>query len=983
MQKMTLKRIMKWSFGGILSITMVLFILSWFVTIKNFEERVNTIDPSLLCLDRVNQAAKHVPVTTIFDQSKIIDVDSCGTGSAKKQAFHWTNNEADDITFQIDMDEAGDYLIGIEHLSLTDSIVNHAVTVLVNGKIQSEEMVNMRLLTLWQDESQERRFDIYANQIANRQVPVNKWDYTLLQETLQLSTTPLKFSLDAGKNEITLIKEEGEFLIGDIYFEKPQTLQSYQAYKDTHQGEVTKGQLLLIEAEDSHYKNDVAIRYEGEKSPNAFPYSSNKSYINMVGNYFAKPGQKITYYFNVEEKGLYTLTMKYKNDAMQNVNAFRNIYIDDELLFEELQGYAFPYTSSWKNETLSHNGKPFQLYFEPGIHSLSIEVDASYQKDSYHQIMTILDEISALSLQLKRLTGGTDDKQREWDLDKYLPEAKVQLVKWTSEVEEIIASLKVMNSKKNKSNEIEKKLQSVHKKLKGLRDDHNKLPNKMNLFSEGSNSVAQSLALISEQLLRNPLSLDRIYIHSADKKLPAPRVNPIVRTLAFFQRLVGVVKAENKNEDVLDIWVNRSRFYIELMQQMADDVFTPETGIHVRFSVMPDESKLTLANAAGTQPDLALGVSANLPYTLGLRGAVADLRQFDGFNELITNFAPGALLNLMHDNKVYGLPETQDFNVTFYRKDIFDELGILVPETYTELTKILPTLQRFGMNYYLPLSHESALKGFNATAPFIYQYGGNIYSPDGFKTDLESKETLAAINEMIELYTLYSLPLQTPNFYNHFRNGTLPIGIGSFNTYVQLMFAAPELQNKWNIALSPGVEQTDGTIRRDNVGAAQTVMMFEKSKKQTQGFQFLEWWLSTKTQTDFTYNLQLIYGSEFIWNSANIDAFKTLPISSEHIDVILEQWEQLHNVPNTPGSYIVEREISNVWNKVVFDSEVTRVAIDDSLVIINRELVRKFQEFGYLDSNGKVIKPYILPDIETVKEWQRLGRKESKHASND
>ena len=36
-----------------------------------------------------------------------------------------------------------------------------------------------------------------------------------------------------------------------------------------------------------------------------------------------------------------------------------------------------------------------------------------------------------------------------------------------------------------------------------------------------------------------------------------------------------------------------------------------------------------------------------------------------------------------------------------------------------KLLKSLPTLQRYGMNYFLPLSNPSALKPITATAPFL------------------------------------------------------------------------------------------------------------------------------------------------------------------------------------------------------------------------------------------------------------------------
>ena len=43
------------------------------------------------------------------------------------------------------------------------------------------------------------------------------------------------------------------------------------------------------------------------------------------------------------------------------------------------------------------------------------------------------------------------------------------------------------------------------------------------------------------------------------------------------------------------------------------------------------------------------------------------------------------------------------------------------------------------------------------------------------------------------MFTKYNLPIDIPAFFQHFRDGDIPIGIADFNTYVQLLVAAPEI----------------------------------------------------------------------------------------------------------------------------------------------------------------------------------------------
>jgi hypothetical protein len=119
---------------------------------------------------------------------------------------------------------------------------------------------------------------------------------------------------------------------------------------------------------------------------------------------------------------------------------------------------------------------------------------------------------------------------------------------------------------------------------------------------------------------------------------------------------------------------------------------------------------------------------------------------------------------------------------------------------------------------------------------------------------------------------------------------------------------------------------------------------------------------------DFQQQLILNYGLEYLWNSANLEALPYLPIPQEHKDVILQQWQWLQEPAKLPGSYMQERELSNAWNRIVFDGVNPRVAIDSSVIIINREITRKMEEFGYLE-NGQKVREFKIPTIDTVRQW--------------
>ncbi len=492
--------------------------------------------------------------------------------------------------------------------------------------------------------------------------------------------------------------------------------------------------------------------------------------------------------------------------------------------------------------------------------------------------------------------------------------------------------------------------------LEELMEEPDELPLYLENLYSGTSSinalVGESISSFSGQAI----SLDMMYVYGKTK-LPRATKNVFVTlgadaTILLDSFFSDKYKQSLDDEDpnVLTIWVNRPMTYIDIMQNMIDREFnTTET--KVKLAIMPDASKLLLANAAGETPDMAMGLGSHMPFDFAVRNAAYDMTQFEDFWQVMSDnhFAPGTLVSYILNDKVYGLPETLDFNVMMYREDIFNSFDIDVPNTYTEMIGILPTLQRYGMNYYMQISATNATKWFYQTAPLIYQNGGQLYNANGTATAINSEAAVKGITQLTELFTKYSLSTQVQSFYNSFRNGTQPIGTASFSDYLMMKNAAPELNGKWQITLPLGTEQDDGSINRTYISNGSASMIFADTNKAERCWDFLKWWTSTEVQTEFGYTLQSTYGPEYLWLSCNLEAVANAPIDSKDKQVILNSLEYIIDIPRTPGQYMLERGLSNIWTQVVLSNEPVRGSIDTAVISINREITRKLEEFGYTD----------------------------------
>ena len=359
---------------------------------------------------------------------------------------------------------------------------------------------------------------------------------------------------------------------------------------------------------------------------------------------------------------------------------------------------------------------------------------------------------------------------------------------------------------------------------------------------------------------------------------------------------------------------------------------------------------------------------------------MVDLSQFDNYKEIFGRYSEGMLVPSVIGDGLYSLPETMNFYVMFYRTDVLEKIGLEIPNTMDDLIGMLPDLQMRGLNVYYQTAPMLAMRNFHGTTPLVFQNGGSLYGRTAQEVEVDSEASVEGFTQLTELFTIYDLPVDVPNFYQHFRNGDLPIGFADFNSYNLILNAAPEIANSWGIALIPGtpaVDENGNPILDENGeqeiyrymsgGAESTVMFGSTPEREQQAWDFMCWWSSAEVQAEFGQMLQIMYGDEYIWPTANLEAFAMLPFPTSDKEIVLEQASYILEPPRLLGSYMLEREMSNAFNNIVVDGENLRSRIDDVVKIVNRETNRKLEEFGYVDAEGNILEEYVVPSVEQVR----------------
>ena len=871
-------------------------------------------------------------------------------------------------------------------------------------------------------------FDSYTTKYGDQMSPslkrILKWQNEGVYETKYATSEPLIFDLDVANPTITITNLSNEmFFIGKMTLkpvEKPVSYLQYVENSDSFTQGIDKIELNSIEYS---YKNTNDTTLANEQSPAVTPYTHDRKKLNVTSGW-DQSGQAISWEFDVESAGYYPLTLHYYN-GNDNFPLFRKIEINGEVPFKEVENYACPTTGSHcENVTVSdENGNPYYFYFHSGKNTITLTATMEPLLEVYTNLMAVYDDINEFSIDIRRITGSAVDNNRDYKITKYFPETVSLLKAYRNIILDSYAKLHAIVGN-DKSSSVLTYFPRMKEIIDELIEEPDDLPLKLNKFSSGDSCLAKLVADTANTLQSSDMVLDTIYLMDANDPLVRPSNASWISS--FYSSLVALGQTFSSDkyktvlhEGELNVWSSRSEAWNDILQTYADNEFTPNTkcaefpdGIKVNIRQMPSEDNLIYAYAANTVPDLVLGVNSGRAFEFALRGDAAfPVSDFDsswkytnnhwGFSpyfwDLVDNMPHGQLLSMLYNDKFYSVPESTSVQLMFSRDDIMNVMGdnrqpLAVPNTWEELVGMLYRIQSSGMNFYYPTSASGSLKGLSATAQFILQNNGSILSNSAYETDLRNDATYKGIKLLTDLYTIYALPTEVGSFYNHFRYNTYPLGIGDLGMYVQLKYVAPELLGKWSVHQIPGTEQApqaDGTYKDINhdgtpdrysrwfISNGSAAMIFNNSKLIDEAWLFLQWWMSTDIQVAFTDALQSTFGPSVVWFSANLDAVEqALPVDSDVKQVVLDQVKWITDLQQIPGQYMLQRGLSDIWNQVVFGTSssgestgrlTVGEAIDLQKVLMDREIQRKMEEFGYYDTKKSIgTRAYILRNFDWI-----------------
>jgi len=856
----------------------------------------------------------------------------------------WEQDCTDSYVFPFTC-EAGEYEILVTYTPTAVSDMDIVASIKIDGELPSQEFDSIEFLRSWIKES-DNFFDGDGNEYASYLVQSEKEKNAYVRDRNGLYKENLTVELTEGQHELSMEYVSGSMILTGIELVPRKQIPTYENYLDEHPAKEYKGKAYTIQAElvESRSARDIPCFYNND--PAMIPYEFGVSRINAFGgNYWYEGNAEATWVLEVPEDGYYKLSIRMIQNNNDGLVSHRQILIDGEVPFQEMLACPFYYGSSYRTEAIGGE-TPFLFYLEKGQHRLTMRIVSG----EYEEIILGLRELSA-SLgntirEIQTITGAVPDVNFNYEIDKKMPWLLESLNGYADNLSELadqIVDVCQMDSA------ICATMYSNAENLQKLAENPRNIPKNIDDLSIIQGDVNDGVSALQSQ----PLGLDWISLQAPEEELYEPKVSLVDRLNVGLQDFLNSFKKEEsksnektEEETVIDLWIGRGMAWGSELERMISEEFEPNYGIKVNVNVLPTgsttvvsgASPLLLSVVAGDEPDIALGCDSKAPIEMAIRGQLADLSQFEDFDEVAERFAPTAINMLNYEGGCYGVPETMEVPIMVYRTDVLDQNQIEIPQTWQMLWReTLPQLTRIGGNFYIGSSSA------NMYATFLQQNGGSVYDDEG-NCALDTSEALVAFEDWTKCFVQYQMP-QAASFYNEMREGTLPIGICSLQDYMELVTYAGELTGKLAVAPIPGIMQEDGTVTRKGAGDITSAVVFENSEQKEACWTFLKWWTSEDVQKRYATGIETRVGTTGRWFSANLEAFYKLPWSNKEVEVMKTWMPDYSNIPNVLGGYYTSRAITNAWTRTVMSGVSARDSLEQCYEEIDRQINRKKQEY--------------------------------------
>ena len=844
--------------------------------------------------------------------------------------------EGKEVTVPVTLTQSGLYGLKIGYTAVKgDSLFSSPIELVaeINGAVPYKEAATLNLGRVYETVDTEFKKDAFDNDIQPEIKEVTPDREYILSDSTGYHSEGLYLPFKTGNNIIKLTSQRSSIKLNFIEVSPQYEYMSYEQYRSEYShGNNESADPIKIEAENIYRKSDCTIVPASDRSSSSVtPNSASSLLLNTVGSNFSKIGQWVSWKVDVKQSGYYKISLYAKQSVNTGSVSSRKLMIDGEVPFKEAEIIRFPYSEGYENYTFCSGDEELLFYLSEGEHEISLEAVLGDMTDYLNRISSILNDLNDDYLKILFYTGSSPDIYRDYGFEKLIPDVLEDFAEKSNELEEISAQLKNLSSGSGSSTVT----------LDKLADLLDIMSNRTDKIAQNFSQFKDSLSALGSWINENtgqPLQIDSINIVPENAKSVNKNEsffdNLLFKFKIFLASFANDYESKNGSTKQVNVWIATGRDQSKIIDRLSKND-SEKTGISAKISLVSSDALLPNV-LAGSPVDVFINAAAADPINYAIRGAVVDLTQFDDFDTVAKRFHPSSLIPFTYKDSVYALPESFDFPLMFYRKDILNDLGIAIPETWDQFYEAVALLQKNNLTVGVTWTDM-----FNL---MLYQSGGTYYNSEQNASVLDSYQSIDAFAKTLRLYTDYNLPVEF-SFPNRFRSGDMPLGIVSYTMYNQLYLFAPEIDGLWEFTDVPGIKQADGSINNSVIAGGTGAIMLRTATDKQAAWEFLKWWTDTDTQIDFGIEMEKVMGVAARQSSANLEVVRGFPWSANEFKVIGNQWNNINAIAQIPGSYYIARTLDFAFNSAYSLSEDSSRVLIENVDELNEEIERKIAEF--------------------------------------
>ena len=885
------------------------------------------------------------------------------------------------VEYKVTVPEDAKYGIALDYYQVLYKEKDIEITVEIDGKLPYKEAKQVIVPRIWEDEINPENVpegayfectdeDGNADDVRPTQKEKQIWTTRELTNIQGLYDEPYQFYLTKGTHTIRLNLEREAVAISNIHIgNKPEPI-SYKEYISQYSesdyiknngikyGE--KGDAsITFQAEETFSKNNIVL-YPTYDNSGASTHPNHPAYtkLNTIGQAnWATNADEIVWNVNVKKAGLYKLAMRSRQNFNAGMFSYRTLKINGEVPFKEAKVIKYKYQQNWYMLTLGDEKQDYYVYLKEGDNKVSLSCTTGEMSEVLRNVQELVMNLNEVYRQIINVTSTTPDTYRDYTLEQQIPtllddmQAAIDQLKFTSKLVK-----KITGTDGSQASSLNYVLGIVEE----LHADPYMIPQRLTSFKGGIETLGSLVSTIG----RLALEIDYLVFLPVDTE--APKVSDgffnavdftwkqFISSFTVDYNMTGGVLDAGTEVDHVNVWVSTGRDQAKVINRLISDnkdklVTSDGKQIAVRLSMVDTGGTLIRATLAGKGPDCALMIGEDTPMNLAARGALVPLTNYKPALE--DQFQKDTWIPFWYNGEYYALPETQSFDVMFYRTDIFEEYGLEVPKTWDDFYKVMEVFQNDNLVIGIPeinAANAGISAGLTTFDKFLIQNGGTYYTPELDKTLFNQEVAYSAFEQWTELYSKYGLD-RSFDFYSRFRTGEMPLSIQSYTAYNQIKTAAPELNGLWTFAEVPGVKQKDGTINNAETSFVTGCIMLKTAQKkgiEEAASVFLSWWVSAETQAEYARELEATLGVAARYHPANAKAFESLGWSTTEAAILKSQWSKVTVMNEIPGNYALKRDLTSAFRAVMSGKNTARRSLTIYNKGINDEITRKRKEFG-------------------------------------